>query len=178
LAIIITTEQAKLVATKQRKPDARPKYYNANTQQQVAASADFEAFLILLGGQRSGEAINWTKKAAAMGSNDADRDALVAALLQNESDTANWKYIEMRPIVRSFEQFRTTFSLTGFESVPEPGMFLADVQLAMAEIKLSGDRWNSHKLWADTLLEQLSNRGITMARKRQLNSWFNCFTAY
>ena len=178
MAIIITADQEKLAATKRRLPDKRPKYYNADTQQQVTASEDFETFLILLGNSRSQAALDWTKKAASLGSNDADRDSLVAALVQNESDTANWKYIELRPIVRSFEQFRSQFNLTGFETVAEPGMFLADVQMAMGEIKLSGDRWNNHKLWADTLLANLSLRGMTMDRKRELNSWFNCFTAY
>ena len=176
MAIQITDAQAKLVSTKRRK--TRPMYYSAEFKQKMAISEDFEAFLILLGRAKTREALDWHQKVASLSGEDSDRDALVSQALDNDTADADHKYIELRPIIRQFGYFREGFNLTGFENVTEAGMLLEDLQRAMAEIKISGDRWNNQKLWNLLNLELLTNRGLTLDQKHQLNSWVNTLTAY
>jgi hypothetical protein len=178
MAILLSAAQAKEVATKRRKPDNRPKYYNAEFKQSMIISEDFEAFLILMGRGRAREALDWLQKVSSLGIDDADRDALVAQAIDADKSDAIHKYIELRPIIRQFGYFRDRFSMTGFENVAEAGLLLADMQRAMGEITTTGNRWNHQKLWDDYNLDLLSKHGLTMDQNHQLNSWVNTLTAY
>jgi hypothetical protein len=178
MAIQLSAAQAKEVATKRRKPDSRPKYYNAELKSSTTISEDFEAFLILMGRGRTRETLDWLQKTSTLGIDDADRDALVAQALDADTADAIHKYIELRPIVRQFGYFRDRFNMTGFESVAEAGMLLGDLQRAIGEIKVSGDRWNHQRLWDAYVLDLLKKKGLTQDQKHQLNSWVNCLTAY
>lgn len=178
MAIILSAADDKLVATKRRKPSSRPKYYNAELKAKITISEDFEAFLILLGPSRSTETLKWLNLVNTFGTNDADRDALVSQMLVIDTKDASNKYIELRPIVRQFNFFRNRFNISGFEDATEPGLLLADLQRAMSEIKVSGDRWNYQNLLDKALTEKLTTKGMTQDVKKQLNSWVSPLTSY
>jgi hypothetical protein len=178
MSILLTADQAKLVETKRRKPAQRPQYYNAELKQKVPITEDFEAFLILLGRDRSSATLKWINQSGEFSGDDADRDALVAAAIDKDTSDADNKYTELQFIVRQFNQFRDKFNMTGFESVGECGLLLADLQLAMGELKTSGDRWNHQVLWDTFMLEWLKNKGLTLDQKHELNSWVSPLTAY
>lgn len=176
MAISLDVDQAKLVQTK-KKP-VRPKYYNAEIKSKVEISEDFEAFLILLGRKKTKDTIKWLTQATKFAVYDGDRDALISQLINNDIVDSSHRYIELRPIVRSFETFRTGFNISGFEGVPECGLLLSDLQLAMSEIKVTGDRLMHQQLWGNLLLNNMISKGMTKDRTRELKSWSSPLSAY
>ena len=127
---------------------------------------------------RNKETVNWLQKAAGYAIQDADRDSLINACLENEIVDAEAAALELSPIVDQFNQFRQRYNMTGFESVIEAGQLLADLQRPMSEILILGSRANHRKQCANLLRPKLINKGVTADQSKQLNSWFESLTTY
>lgn len=178
MSILLDGNQAALVSTKRVKPTQRPKYFNANLGAMTRITEDFEAFLILQGRPKNKETVNWLQKASDYAIQDADRDSLINAAIENETEDADAGYKELSPIIEQFNQFRTRFNMTGFEGVAEAGQLLADLQRSMNEIMILGSRHRHRQQYAKILGESLVNNGLTANQTKQMNSWFESLTSY
>lgn len=178
MAIRIDPAQTGLVEAKRKAKGKKPQYFNAGIGQKVPIGDDFEAFLILLGGDRLKQSVQWLQTVSGLAIQDFDRDALLNYALTNDLADAKNRATELRPIIRQFEQFRTSFSLSGFEDVAEAKSILSDMQRAMSEIKTLGDRITHRVNWDNLLLSNLQTGGLTSNQKKQLDSWFGPLTSY
>lgn len=176
MPVYLDPGQSRVVEAKRKA--TKPQYFDANLSEKVDISEDFEAFLILQGRDRNKKTVDWLKKVKEYSMADSDRDALIAQLLEKDTIDASNAYVEVQPFVRQFDEFRTQFNLTGFETVPECSLLLSDLQRGMGRMKSLGDRWEHRQIWNDQCLFRLKNAGFTGNALKQLNSWFSPLTAY
>jgi len=178
VGLLLDDNQERIVSTKRLDPNKRPKYYNSQAGGLIRISADFEAFLILQGRPRNKETVDWLQKASDYAIQDADRDSLVNAAMDNEIADAKAGTKEVSPIVDQFNQFRQRFNMVGFEGVTEAGQLLNDLQRPMNEIITLGSRHRHRQQYAAILKVRLVNNGLTSEQSKQLNSWFESLTTY
>jgi len=176
MAVYIDGNQTRLVATKRLK--TKPKWYNASLGKKMTISDDFEAFLILQGRSRNGEAVNWLQNVSDYSIESSDRDALVHYAIEAEKTDADQAASELEPVIKKFGKFKERFLMTGFEHVTESGQLLADLQRPMSEIITLGARHKHRQRYTSVLEIQLGNRGLTTDQSKQLNSWFEPLTTY
>jgi hypothetical protein len=176
MSIILDTDQSGIVATKRLKQ--RPKYYNATLGYYVIISEDFEAFLILQGRARNKATVDWVQNASNYSIKDADRDALIALALDNETEDATNGYTEIQPIVDQFNTFKNYFNMAGFEGCAECGLLLDDLQSPMNEL-MGIYAKHKHRIQSSIVIKTyLLDNGMTQAQNKQLKSWFDPLTAY
>ena len=176
----LTLDPTQLITVSaKRLPEAqRPYYYNASLSQKVQITPDFEAFLILQGHANNKKATDWLQKANGFAIHDSDRDALLAAYMDNELEDATAAANEVEPIMSQFADFRSSYIVAGFEGVTEVGLFLDDLQRPMSEILVLGDRQRHRQQYALLSKKILTNKGLAQAQLKELNSWFDPLTAY
>jgi len=178
MAVFLDEQQSRLVSSLRKPPANRPRYYNAGAKQKLQISEDFEAFLILQGKRGSKETLDWLKESNNLALADGDRDALLAALADNEQADAAATIREIGPIVRRFERFRGTFVVKGFEAVGEVGQLLGDLQRPMLALQTISRRSVHRQVAGKLAKEFLLSNGITIDQQRQLQSWYTVLTAY
>jgi hypothetical protein len=178
MSILLDENQSRQVASGRKDPGARPKFYNAALSKTQIISEDFEAFLVLLGRPRTKAAMQWLKESSDYQIIDADRDSLLNKLCDNEIEDAKAAQKEVSPIIDRFRRFRADFLLTGFEAVPEVGMFLEDLQRPMAVLQNLSNRLQ-HRLQSGVFVQgRLQDEGMTPERQKQIDSWYGSLTAY
>lgn len=178
MAVVLSEGQSQIVNTKRLPPEDRPTYYNAALQVRETISADFEAWLILLGPQLSKQTMDWLQKSSSYAVRDADRDSLVNSACQNEIDDATASLDEIKPIIDQFSEFRGKLLVSGFEAIPEVGLLLSDLQAPMAELMNISARLQYRNIAASLIQAHLSENGITLERNTEITSWYGPLTAY
>jgi len=175
MALYLDDDQTRQVTLKRRDP--RPKYFSAALDKQVEIGEDFEAFLILQG-QRNQATLAWLEQSKEFGIRDSDRDALAAVALTEDQSDALFSELEILPLIKLFDSFRTGFNMTGFEQVAEAGQLLSDLQRPMTETLNIMDRLKHRQVFGSISLADLGDRALTSARTAQLNSWYGPLTTY
>lgn len=178
MTIFLDKAQQTNVDARRKADGQRPQYYNASDQASREISTDFEAFLILQGQQGNSQTIQWLDQASNLTVVDIDRDALAAQFIQNDINDASNAMLEISALVDSFNQFRKGFDVTGFESVPECGLLLADLQRPMQEAQTLSNRLQHRITYGTVFLDFLSNSGVTTQDEDQINSWYSPLSAY
>ena len=176
MPVFLDTAQIGQVSALKKK--VKPQYYSAASKMKVPISEDFESFLILQGRPNNAQSLSWLQKAGLYAVKDADRDSLLATMIGNEKVDAIACSAELKPIYGSFQQFKQTFNMQGFEQVVECGMLLADLQRPMDELQALGDRHYHRRVFSTMVLAGLKNGGVTQDQQKQLNSWSGPLTAY
>lgn len=179
MAVVLSPQVQAYVQGKMRATSALPSYYDAETQQNVQISRDFEAFLIVSDDSLKTSALSWIQKATQITQVNQLRDSLVQLGLAQELKNAQARVAEYNNQLQDFSTFRANFQTqTAFAGVPEVQLFLSDLQAMIGELSVGLDRATFDQNVSNILIQYGDNTEVTEGQVEELQSWTSVISAY
>ncbi len=179
MSLQLDQAQSSQVASESRGSGDRPTYFNAALGAQVEIGSDFEAVLILLTSSAKQRAVAWINELLGVSTENPERDKVLAEAIDAAWGASAERLKVLQDNLSEFTEFKDSFGIPGATGVPELGLLLADMNLAIGELTEKEAR-TAFERRADEAVEakRLTGEAMTPERKQQLESWVTVLSAY
>jgi hypothetical protein len=171
----------------QTKPESQlPSYYDADTDQNVVISRDFEAYLILETQQQQQATLQWISQELDFQANNLDRDAILTRYLVNRGTDDTARLAEINTRLMNFDSFKAGLlqgNIPGqppldWSTTPELNLLSQSLQMPLDEINLLYDLTFHEQNVVAVLQNRMENTSYTDSDQEELQSWQTVISAY